>query len=259
MFHKKPPAKSEQSSMMKRILPAIFLWVGVAALLFSSCVNDKYLIAPAAVPDQSFIEEFDTVSAAASRGWKFINVSESKGPNIWQQAGAVTPWFDAYSSHGSNVGFIGADYTSTSAAAAIISNWLVSPVVTLQNGDTISFYTRALVYDDGAGDSTDYANRLQLRLSTNGESLNVGNAADPGDFTRGLIDINPNLEASSLINPVATAFPTRWTAFRITLFGLQEPVRGRFAFRYFVEGAGSNGNGSGVGVDLVTYKSKRQQ
>ncbi|TDH25611.1 hypothetical protein EXU57_12975 [Segetibacter sp. 3557_3] len=244
---------------MKKMLPKLFLWAGIPALLFSSCVNDKYLIAPPPVADQSFVEEFDTVSAASNRGWKFLNVSESKGPNIWQQAGAVTPWFEAYSSHGSNVGFIGADYTSTSAAAAIISNWLVSPVVTLQNGDTISFYTRAVIYADGAGDSTDYANRLQLRLSTNGESTNVGSAADPGDFTRGLIDINPNLEAFSLLNPIATAFPYRWTRFQVTLFGLQEPVRGRFAFRYFVEGAGSNGIGSGVGVDLVTYKSKRQQ
>ncbi|MCW3074764.1 MAG: hypothetical protein JWP69_1833 [Flaviaesturariibacter sp.] len=240
-----------------------FLRIGIYALvsvvLLQSCKDDSNLAAPPPVPDQSFVEEFDTVSAALSRGWKLINVSVPKGSGIWQQGGDITPWFQAFSSNGSNAGFIGADYLSTSAAAGIISNWLVSPVVTYKNGDKISFYTRTLIYNaapPGAPvDSTDYANRLQLLISQN-DGLNVGNGDESGDFSA-LIDINPNyIEYHSnpaLYSPFA--YPARWTRFETTISGLNAPKTGRLAFRYFVEGAGSNGLGSGVAIDKVEFKS----
>ncbi len=46
------------------------------------------------------------------------------------------------------------DFTSTSAAAGIISNWIVSPVITMRNGDKIVFYTRTILYPLTGGDST---------------------------------------------------------------------------------------------------------
>ncbi len=243
--------------MRKPLLTKPLLLVFVVAAMFASCVKDDYLLATKPVADQSFIEEFDTLSSSLARGWKIINVSDPKGSGLWQQGGDVVPWFAPYSSNGTYSGFIGADYTSTSAAAGTISNWVVSPVLTLQNGDTISFYTRALQYDDGSGtgDSTDYGNRLQVRFNSNNSGYNVGKGDDPGDFTNILLDINPNLLFSDKLAPVANAYPVSWTRFKSVVYGLSAPTTGRFAFRYYIDGGGSNGDGSGVALDKVVYKS----
>jgi len=241
--------------MRKSLLSKTLLWTSITAFAFTSCVNDDYLVAAKPVADQSFVEEFDTLASAMNRGWKIKNVSDSVGGGVWQQGGGFPAWFPAYSGNTSNVGFVGADYTSTAAQAQTISNWLISPIVTMQNGDKIVFYSRALQYDDGTGDSTDYSNRLQVRINDLNDGFNVGSGFDPGDFTTSLLDINPTYIASSVLTPQLTAYPTRWTRFEATVYGLNAPKKGRFAFRYFVEGGGSNGLGSGVGIDYVSYKS----
>jgi len=243
---------------MRKFTFSLFVLCAFGFVALQSCKNDSYLATPPPVPNQSFSEDFDTVSASLSRGWVVRNVSVPKGSNVWQQGGAVNPWFSPFSNSGTYAGFIGADYTSTSAAAGIISNWLISPVVTMQNGDKIVFHTRALLYAAGGGDSTDYANRLQVRISKT-DFIDVGNGDDPGNFKDVLLDINPAYAeyhtSAALYDP--TAYPGNWTRFEATVSGLSNPVKGRFAFRYFVEGAGWNGLGSGVAVDQVQYLGKK--
>jgi hypothetical protein len=230
--------------------------------LLQSCKDDSVLLNKTSVPDQSFSEDFDTASAALSRGWRFINTSDPIGSGVWQQGGGVPPWFNAWSSHGSYVGFIGADYTSTSAAAGIISNYVVSPAIWIQNGDKIIFYTRGLLYDAGTGgDSTDYSNRLQVLINTTGDNTTIGTGLDQGNFDKVLLDINPGYAeyhtTTSLNSPLA--YPSTWTRFEATVVGLNGAKKGRFAFRYFVEGAGFNGLGSGVAIDKVSYVSVNHQ
>jgi len=247
----------------KQYLCKVLSGIGITLTLLTSCVDDKNLALPP-VPNQSFVEEFDTLSSALVRGWRLSNTSSPKGANVWQQGGDVVPWFSPYSSNGSYAGFVGADYTSTTLGT--ISNWLISPLITMQNGDKIIFYTRSLEspeFDNfgiATGDTTDYGNRLQVRLNTLNDGLSTGNGTSTGDFSSLLLDINPIYEYSSVLAPVPTAYPTRWTRFEATVFGLNKPTRGRFAFRYFVENAGidpSGGaaNGNGVAIDYVTYKS----
>ncbi len=240
--------------MRKTILSKLLIVSCVAVFIFYSCKDDSYLTRIPPVADQSFVEEFDTASAALSRGWKFINTSEPKGGGVWQDGGNLYPWFNAYSNYGSLAGFIGADYTSTSAAQGTISNWLISPPVIMQNGDKIIFYTRAyqLFYN---GDTTDFGNSLQVRINTLDDSTNVGKGLGFGNFTKSLLDINPNLVYSSILIQMPGAYPTQWTRFEATVVGLNGPVKGRFAFRYFVTQGGSNGNGTGIGIDSVAYKS----
>jgi hypothetical protein len=254
-----------RNSTLRRVL----LFTGLAMVGFQACrKDDPAMMAMPEVPDQSFVEEFDTTASAYSRGWIPINTSLPKGRSVWVQGlfndpnvtGLPYPIpFGPHSSKGSYPGFIGADYLSTSAAAGIISNWLVSPVVTMQNGDKIIFYTRTAVYNLGGGDSTDFANRLQVRMSPADESLNVGNGDATGDFKFTLLDINPSyLEAhtsAALYDP--NAYPIRWTRFEAQVGGLNGPTKGRFAFRYYTEEAGSNGRGSAVAVDSVAYVGKR--
>ena len=242
--------------MRKSTFSFLIVIVLISFTILQSCKDDSYLLTKPATHGQSFSEEFDTAKSALARGWVFKNVSDPIGGGVWQQGGGLPPWFAAYSSNGSYVGFVGADYTSTSAAAGIISNWLISPATIMQNGDKIIFYTRTLLYDAGTGgDSTDYANRLQVRINPHNDGLEVGNGFDPGDFTESLLDINYTYQYyhtdPALYSPIA--YPATWTRFEVTISGLNHPVKGRFAFRYFVEGAGFNGLGSGVAIDKVSY------
>lgn len=255
--------------MRNSTLRKILLFSGIAVLSLQACrKDDEAMMALPAVPDQSFVEEFDTTASAYNRGWRYINASNPMGTGFWTQGmfndplvtGLPAPIpFHAYSSKGSYVGFIGTDFTSTSAAAGIISNWMVSPVVTMQNGDKIQFYTRATIYSLGGGDSTDYSNRLQVKMNSKNEGTNVGSGNDAGDFTITLLDINREYFAAhtlpALFDP--EAYPIRWTKFEAKIGGLNGPTKGRFAFRYYVEGGGSNGLGSGVAIDSVAYIGKK--
>ncbi|HYJ38682.1 MAG TPA: choice-of-anchor J domain-containing protein [Chitinophagaceae bacterium] len=244
-----------------------FLFLSVFVFVYlQSCVKDETSrLIPPPTANQSFVEEFDTVTAAYDRGWRYLNVSEPRGTGLWTQAmfnnpnvtGLPTPIpFPAYSSKGSYVGFIGADFTSTSAASGVISNWIVSPVVSMQNGDKIVFYTRTVLYPLTGGDSTDYVNRLQVRINSKNEGTDVGSGVDVGDFTNVLLDINPFLREAHTLPYDPEAYPIRWTRFEATVGGLNGVTKGRFGFRYFLEGAGSNGLGSGVAVDSVAYVGK---
>jgi len=254
--------------MRNSTLKKILLFSCIAIISLQACrKDDEAMMAMPGVPDQSFVEEFDTTASAFARGWRPINTSAPKGQSVWVQGMFNNPNvtglpypipFGPFSSKGSYAGFIGTDYLSTSAAAGIISNWLVSPTITMQNGDKIIFYTRTALYEIAATDSTDFANRLQVRMSKN-ESVNVGNGNDVGDFNTALLDINPEyIEAHT--NPTLFdphAYPIRWTRFEAKVGGLNGPTKGHFAFRYFVEGGGSNGLGSGVAIDSVAYVGKR--
>jgi len=257
--------------MRRATLRNVLLYSGLALITFQACrKDDAATLLPPPVADQSFVEEFDTVSSAYDRGWRFINASSPLGSGFWTQGLLNNPLvtgfhapipFNAYSSKGTYVGFVGADYTSTSAAAGTISNWAVSPSLMLQNGDKIIFYTRTVLLSIGGGDSTDYGNRLQVRVSTKGESTNVGNGDDPGDFTYALLDINPDYANhnafASPANYDPVAYPIRWTRFEATVGGINGPLKGRFAFRYYLNDAGSNGYGTAVAIDSVAYVGKK--
>jgi len=240
---------------MRPSIETKFLTIGTIAILLFSCKDDGYLAKIPPVPDQSFVEEFDTASAALARGWQFINTSDPKGSGVWQNGGRIPPFFKAYSNKGNNVGFIGADYLSTSAQQGTISNWLISPSIIMQNGDRIIFYTRAWQLFDGVSDTTDFGNSLQVRMNPVNDSADVGQGLGYGRFSRILLYINPNLIYSSVIHPDVFAYPSQWTRFEVNVTGLTANLKSRFGLRYFVTNGGSNGNATGIGIDSVAYKS----
>lgn len=237
--------------MLKSILSFLIFFLIIS--MFYSCKKNSRFTSTPLVPDQSFAEEFDAAASATTKGWQFINTSDPKGSGVWEDGGSIPPFFNAYSNKGSLAGFIGADYTSTSAQQGVISNWLISPSIIMQNGDKIIFYTRAYT-DFYGGDTTDFGNSLQVSMNAINDNVSVGQGANAGSFTKVLLNINPDLAWSSVINPVV-AYPTQWTRFVATVDGLSKPLRSRFAFRYFVTDGGSNGNGSGIGIDSVAYIS----
>lgn len=191
---------------------------------------------------QSYTQNFDDITTLAGDGWVIQNNSAPVGSLGWFQGTATTATptpgpFNSY--NGANNSYIAANFNSTGNTGTI-SNWLITPNRTLRNGDVFTFYTRKSSPDM-------YVDRLEVRLSTNGTSTNVGAGATAvGDFTTLLLSINPTL--------VANIYPQVWTQYTITVSGLPAPTSGRIAFRYFVTGAGALGTNSDyIGIDNVVY------
>ena len=195
------------------------------------------LCAPLLANSQAFTENFDNITSLPS-GWFMTNNSAPVGVTGWTQGPSVAGGgpFDAY--NGAADAFISANFNNTGATGTI-SNWLMAPNTTIKNGDVFTFFTRKASPDS-------YADRLELRLSTNGASTAAGSGTTTGDFTTLLLSINPSL--------VLGVYPTTWTQYSVTISGLPAPTSGRIAFRYFVTGAGSSGaNSDFIGIDNVVY------
>jgi hypothetical protein len=132
--------------------------------------------------------------------------------------------------------YIAANFNNADFGGSI-SNWLISPTLNLFDGETLSFFTRT--------DFAQFADRLEIRLSLNGDSMNVGNTVDSvGDFTTLVTSINAGLDP--------LGYPTDWTMFTATFSGITPGVGtlGRFAFRYTVPDTRVNGNY--IGLDTLT-------
>jgi len=174
------------------------------------------------------VENFNNVAALGGAGWVMTNNSSPIGSTGWFQGNPAV----FTSQQGAPNAYIAANFLNA-AAGGNISNWLLTPLISLTNGDTISFYTRS------AGI---FADRLEVRFSTSGASTDVGATdASVGVFTNLLLTVNPTL------NP--NGYPTAWTQFSLAVSGLGGPVTGRYAFRYFVPDTNLNANY--IGIDTV--------
>ncbi len=180
---------------------------------------------------QAFSEDFAVVPVA---GWTTQNNSVPVGSTGWFQGNSTV--FPAQA--GATTSYIGANFNNTTGTSTI-SNWLIAPNRTMSNGDQYKFWTRTTT-------ANPFPDRLQVRLSTNGASTNVGTGSTAvGDFTTLLLDINPMYDVD---------YPEVWTEFTITISGLAGPTSGRIAFRYFVEGGGPTGDNSNyIGIDTFSY------
>ncbi len=195
------------------------LFAAIASIAFS-----------ANIMAQNISESFDNFAGLTGNGWVINNLSSPIGTVSWGQGDNTSP----FPPH-SGTGFAFVNYQSGSSAADL-SNWLIAPSRTFNNGDVLSFWSRTV-------DSPAYPDRLEVRLSTNGTSTNVGSTSTSvGDFTTVLLTINPTL--------TTTGYPSVWTQYTVTISGLAGPTTGRVAFRYFVTNGGPSGNNSDyIGID----------
>jgi len=162
------------------------------------------------------------------------NLSSPIGTSGWFQGNS-----DVFPAHsGDPTSYIAANFMN-GAGLATISNWLLTPEVGIQNGAVLTFWTRTVKADP-------FPDRLQVRLSTNGSSTNVGTTATSvGDFTALLLDIDPTYQGT---------YPDVWTQYTVTITGVPAATTGRLAFRYFVEEGGPKGpNSDYIGIDTVQY------
>src|ERR1044072_946744 len=125
------------------------LRIGLALFAFAGIIGT----APAQIA-----ENFDDITLLAGNGWSLQNLSTPVGSTNWFQGTNVAAGgpFDSY--NGVANSYIGANYNNTGNTGTI-SNWLMTPNVTLRNGDVFTFYTRKVSPDS-------YADRLEVRMST---------------------------------------------------------------------------------------------
>jgi len=199
------------------------------------------LVVASGASAQNLSEGFENVAALPGQGWAFQNNSMALGTTNWFQGNSVFP-----AHAGPPDSYMAANFNN-GAGLATISNWAMTPTRVWNNGDTVSFYTRTVVPTFAA-----FPDRLEVRLSTNGASTDVGaNATSVGDFTTLLTTINPGL--------VPGGYPTDWTQVQIMISGLGGPMTGRLAFRYFVDFGGPNGiNSDFIGIDSLDIRGTGQ-
>ncbi len=178
-----------------------------------------------------FFEGFEDISTLPSEGWAIINNRDPEGTNSWFQGDGAN--FPAH--EGPDDSYIAANFASGDAGG-IISNWLLTPEVVLENGTELRFWTMHSI-------SSTFPDRMQVRLSTAGDSTDVGSTAESvGDFDILLEDINEDMEYPG--------YPEEWAEFVITIEGLSEPTSGRFGFRYYSPDWDTVG--SLIGVDTLS-------
>lgn len=188
-------------------------------LLFSLCTT---LIFNAQIN-----EGFDDITTLTD--YQIINVSDSPNTDIFQGNPAVFAAFD-----GATDSYLATNFNAT--AGSTIDLYIISPLITLENGDIITFYTRT-------GTGSTFPDRLEVRLDPTGTGT-APTALGNGSYSDLLLEINPTLATGG--------YPETWQQQTITISGLAGPVTTRFAFRYWVTNAGPLGaNSNYIGIDRL--------
>jgi hypothetical protein len=170
--------------------------------------------------------DFSDAGALAGLGWSIVNNSSPAGLTTWFQGNPAI--FTAH--EGADDDYLAANFLAAEYGGDV-SLWLITPVLTFVPGDVLTFYTR------DAGNP--FGNSMEVRLSTNGSSSDVGSSTTSvGDFTTLLGAVNP-LRADS-------GYPASWTALDLPIAA---GGHGRVAFRYLVTDTAIHGDY--IGLDSV--------
>jgi hypothetical protein len=157
-----------------------------------------------------FSEGFDDVAGLGAAGWMVDNQSTPPGENWFQGNAGV---FGAQA--GAANSYVAANYLASEGGAGTVDLSLYSPELTLQDGDTISFWTR----DGGNG----FADSLTLIINGLVTALQINANQDFGGY------------------------PADWTRFSYQISGLGSPTLTRFGFRY----AGNALDMDYIGIDSL--------
>ena len=229
-----------------------------SSVLLMSCGEEKVTAKSTQPASLSYHEEFDSMQRVIDMGWKGVNLSDPLGGDSWQQGSYVAdnvkggPFFSRIAAHSykasaNELAFV--PYTA-GAGLSFINCWLITPELSMKNGDIISFWTTT-------GDPVNYPDRMQVWLNPTNNNTNVGRIPnETGDFTTKLLDLNPTLSPS----PYPDGYPTTWTKFEIVISGLPNgtiPQKHRIGFRYYVKDGGPGGSVSDeIGIDDFDFISQ---
>ncbi len=165
-------------------------------------------------------------------GWTTLNNSVPVGTTGWFGGAATFP-----SQAGVPLSYIAANFNNTTGDNTI-SNWLITPSVSLVNGDVISFWTRQVT-------NNIFPDNLEMRIGSGATIADPAGVLGLGGYTTLAIEINPALTAAG--------YPSVWTEYTHTVTGLPVATNTKVAFRYFVPNGGPAGNNSNlIGVDTFS-------
>jgi len=209
--------------MKKKFFLSILVIVCLLAGLIDGCKKDSLDKPPSGIAT-SFTEEFKDVYKLETGGWVIKDNSTPSASATWVQGEANgvkggQSGFPAYSFTTSPDEYIAASALFFPSSGYNVSSWLITPVLSLTNGDKISFYSRA----DTVSVNQD---RMQVRMSTSTSSDVGDNANSVGNLTTVLMDIN-SMQA-------AGGYPAVWTKYEHTFSGISGKIESRIAFRYFI-------------------------
>jgi hypothetical protein len=192
----------------------------------------------------SFTEEFEQVYQLNTKGWVLKdNTPSGNNSGIsasWIQGqkgvdkGGVWHGFTAYYYTTSKDEFAYSYVTGSSNIT--VSSWMITPVLSVKNGDKISFYARA----DTTGSYTERLQVLMNKSSSDNTGSKVGSVCS---FNTVLLEVNP----SQTVNE----FPTIWTKYEYTFTGLPARTDTRIAFRHYIN---SSANAKGIGIDQFKFE-----
>lgn len=245
--------------MKIRFLPVFGFVLILSALFISSCSEETVSAKATAQPASlSYHEEFDSMQRVIDMGWKAVNLSNPLGGDSWQQGSYIIntqkggPFVSGISAHSykasaNELAFV--PYTC-GAGLSFLNCWLISPALSMKNGDIISFWTTTK-------SAVSFPDRMQVWLNPNNDGTNVGRTEnETGDFTVKLLDLNPTYSSS----PYPTGYPTTWTKFEFIVSGLPNgtiPQKHRVGFRYYVKNGGPSGSVSDeIGIDDFDFISQ---
>jgi len=210
----------------------LFLFVITGVSLLTSCKKDSENI-----NNSSFVEGFQDVRGLILRGWAMKDNSNPLGVT-WNQGKKIAVQAES----GPETSFISSSGAPNSSSNSSSSSWLITPELTMKNGDQIVFYTVAI------GGAIYYNHeRLQVRRNTKNTGTFVGDTySSVGDFTTLLYEINET--------ELTNYYPEVWTKISVEITDLPTPTAGRIAFRYFL--TQNNYYSFGIGIDSLAYISK---
>ncbi|XSG75234.1 choice-of-anchor J domain-containing protein [Herpetosiphon llansteffanensis] len=193
-------------------------------------------------------ENFDSFAGALADGWVIVNASEPINSDTtdhdrWKQGRSNGINMNAHS--GAANSFAGSSWQASNIDEdAIVSNWLLTPPLVLENGKTVSFWTRSL----GCISDPD---RLDIRYSLAGTSTNVASGNNTGNFSNLIARINPNQETGHDADG-SDGYPCNdWAEFTYTITGVNQPTVGRIGFRHYI--VDTSDNGQYIGIDDFSY------
>ena len=212
-----PPDSGLYQGVRRFIVPPFFLTqefpLRIRQLALAGALACAGVSAQAAVV---LTEGFDSLAAALASGWQTVNLSPSPG-TTWLQGNPAI--FEAAS--GAADSYASANFLGTTAPSGPISNWLITPQLTLDATSTVSFDVRVV----GQG----FLDTLQVMVSTTGTA--------PGDF--------------SVIGTYSSSSADVWIA-QSYAAGLTSSTPAFVAFHYLVDDVATQGDYLGVDNVAIT-------
>ncbi len=194
-------------------------------------------------------DDFDSLFSRPTHPWIMYNFSQNNFGLGWFEGDSSS--FSAF--NGDSNAYAASNFQiGDDTGSAELSGILITPIVNIKNGDSITFYSRVATNTAG---SVTFADRLIIRINT--VDAGADSVADMGDgktfldkYDSVLVDINPTLSTA----PFPAGMSVVWEKYTVIINKLTgaNTRPSRIAFHYYNQDGGFAGSHSNyLGIDAV--------